>query len=87
MYDKLNLWSLVLAFATAIGAFGGFPEPPKAFAWFTQMKIFQWLVVFVLIYQGGGSQDPLFSIAVTGAVFVLYTVVRFFEAKDKEKDE
>ena len=83
---EIGLGKMVLAMATTIGAFGGFPDPPKAFSALTQYQFVQWMLVFVLIFQGGGSQDPLFSVAVTIATFLLYKFVRFFENDDVSDD-
>ena len=83
---EIGLLKVMVALATTIGAFGGFPDPPKAFSALTQYQIVQWMLVFVLIFQGGGSQDPLLSVVVTVATFLLYKVVRFFEHNDSSDD-
>ena len=79
---EVGLGKMIVAIATTVGAFGGFPDPPKAFSALTQYQIVHWMLVFVLIFQGGGSQEPLFSLAVTAATFMLYKFVRFFENDD-----
>lgn len=77
--SKYNLWGFVLAFATMLGAFGGFPQPPKAFLWLTSWKIVQWFLVFVLLYQGGTGQDPVFALIVTAITFVVYLFLKALE--------
>ena len=76
---NVGFWKLTLALATMIGAFGGFPDPPKAFTSLTQFQLVQWILVFVLIYQGGGGEDPLLSGALTVLAFVCYKILRYFE--------
>lgn len=77
-----GFWTILLVTATIVGAFGGFPEPPKAFSNLATFKPVQWALVFVLAYQGGAGQDPVLAAAATAATFVLYTVVRAFEQGD-----
>lgn len=60
---------IILAVATAIGAFGGFPAPPRVFMQLTQNEIVQWALVFVLIFQGGGAQDPKLCLLITAAMY------------------
>lgn len=77
----LMAWLTVMA--TATGAFGGFPEPPQILQTLASLTIFQWLMVFVLIYQGGGGQDLIFSVAATALTYVIYQVLGYF---DKEEE-
>ena len=53
----------LLALATGIGAYGGFPKAPKAFEKFAKTELAQWTLVFVLLYQGGAGQDVKFALA------------------------
>ena len=62
----------ILAMATGIGAYGGFPKAPPVFEKFKKKKLVQWLLVFVLLYQGGGSQDIKFTISVTIAMYIVH---------------
>lgn len=79
-----GFWTILLVTTTIIGAFGGFPEPPKAFSNLASFKPIQWGLVFVLAYQGGAGQDPILAAAATAVTFVLYTVVRAFEQGDAD---
>lgn len=76
---KTEFWTVVLVTCTILGAFGGFPEPPKVFLKLTKYQPVQWLLVFVLVYQGGAGQDPLLAIAATAITFVLYTLLTYME--------
>ena len=69
---KYTVDQLVLAAATAVGAYGGFPAPPPAFTELTKNEMVQWTLVFVLIYQGGGSQDLKLSLLMTAAMYAAH---------------
>ena len=62
----------LLALATGIGAYGGFPKAPKAFEKLAKTELAQWTLVFVLLYQGGAGQDVKFALAVTLAMYALH---------------
>ena len=67
-----SLSQLVLACATALGAWGGFPSPPRLFVEHsTQSEIVQLLLVWFLVWQGGGQQDTKLSALITGALYSL----------------
>ena len=66
---------LILAIATAIGAYGGFPVPPDNIAYLFQIEPVQWFLVYNLIYQGGGGADVQLSIMVTAAMYVFHKAV------------
>ena len=83
---KYGLWKFVLALATMLGAFGGFPEPPKAFNRLTQYKVVQWGLLFVLLYQGGAGEDPVFAGVITAVTFIIYTLFRTIEARGVNTD-
>ena len=64
-----NPYAYLLGLATALGAYGGFPDAPK---WFTALiehkylgQFFKLLMVFGLVYQGGGTQSFMFSLVIT----------------------
>ena len=69
---KYTVDQLVLAAATAVGAYGGFPTPPAAFTELTKNEMVQWALVYTLIYQGGGAQDPKLSLLMTAAMFAAH---------------
>lgn len=82
---QYNVWNLLLVSATVIGAFGGFPEPPKVFQNLASFQIVQWSLVFILAYQGGAGADPIFALAATLITMVLYKVVRAIENNDEDE--
>ena len=62
--------------ATGIGAFGGLPQPPKLFVDITQRyELLQWVLVYVLIWQGAGGYDEYLSLLGTISLFILYKLV------------
>jgi len=63
---------LILPLATAIGAYGGFPNPPRFFSELTQNEMFRWALVFVLVWQGGSGQDAKLAVLVTALMFALH---------------
>ena len=77
-----NLSNILTAFATLIGVFGGFPNPPKLFIKLTKFKLVQWLLVFILVYQGGGNEDIIFSLIMTFTLFIIYEILHYFENKE-----
>ena len=73
--DRINPYSrkqIALAFATLIGAFGGFPEPPRQFTELARNEWFRWLMVAILVFQGAGGQDPRLAAVVTAIGYVAY---------------
>ena len=63
---------IVLALATAVGAYGGFPQPPTVFQNLVKNEMVQWALVWVLIYQGGSGQDLTLATLVTAAMFAAH---------------
>lgn len=73
---------IMLALATGIGAYGGFPAAPAAFTKLAQNEIVQWALVFVLLYQGGAGQDIKFAAMVTVAMYVVHMVLKKMEERN-----
>jgi len=73
--DFLTVDTLQLPLATAVGAFGGFPAAPKLFQDLTQHMWFQWLMVFVLVWQGGSGQDATLAAVTTVVLFLVSRVL------------
>jgi hypothetical protein len=81
---KHGMWKLLLVTSTIVGAFGGFPTPPKAFLNLASYQVVQWGLVFVLAYQGGAGEDPMLAAMATAITFVLYKAVKALENNDDE---
>ena len=71
-----TLSQFVLPLATAIGAYGGFPDPPRFFSNLARNEIFRYVLLAVLIYQGGAGQDIKLSVLVTVIIFALTKAFR-----------
>ena len=70
LIPKYSVQQMVLVMATAIGAFGGFPQPPRVFSSLAQNELVQWALVFVLCYQGGSGQDVKMAALATAVMYV-----------------
>lgn len=66
------LATVLLAWAIAAN---GFPQPPYQFKGLVQNELFQYFLVFVLVYQGGGRQDVGMSLLVTVGMFLLTKIL------------
>ena len=56
IFSKPNsAWQL--AIATALGAYGGFPDPPSWWKNLSKRKEFQFLTLWILVFQGGGNAE------------------------------
>ena len=63
---------LILNLCTAIGAWGGFPDPPPFFtAAVNKFPLLKWVLLTVLIYQGGGEQDFQLAVEITVAIYIM----------------
>lgn len=79
MLDNINVLGysgkqLLLPLATAVGAFGGFPKAPAFFSELTNNEVGRYLVLFILIWQGGAGQDMKLALMVTALMYVLSQV-------------
>jgi len=83
---NFNLFEYILSFLTLFGAWGGFPTPPKFFTWLTAnvpflRYFFQWLMLFVLVYQGGSGQKAMLAAVTSTVFFFLFEFVKWIERK------
>tara|TARA_B100001105_G_C22366384_1_gene432838 strand:+ start:813 stop:1094 length:282 start_codon:yes stop_codon:yes gene_type:complete len=77
--------TVILNLCTAIGAFGGFPKPPQIFTNLVESyPITQWVLLALLIYQGGGEQDIRLAVELTVIIYVLTNILSANEKKDQE---
>jgi hypothetical protein len=89
LISQKSVKHLTTSFATGMGAFGGFPTPPKIFQDWLRNPYFQWFLVFVLIWQGGGggADFTYHNIVISiGTTFILYIAKQFLDSNyDKLK--
>ena len=57
------------AVLTALGAYGGFPQPPQWWSDLAQQDVFQFAALWVLVFQGNGKQDVTFTTIIAAGVF------------------
>lgn len=76
---QLSLKNYIHPLATVLIAWAiaanGFPQPPQMFRNLVQNELFQYFLVFVLVYQGGGRQDLGMSLMVTVGLFLLSKIL------------
>lgn len=66
--------------ATALGAWGGFPSPPKFWLDLIQSsELFKYFTMFILIWQGGGGTNARVSLAVTVLLYIIATFSQWRE--------
>ena len=66
---------IVITILTALGAWGGFPAPPKAFNRLVTNEVVQYLLVFVLLMQGGTGGNYKLAGLATGIMYVLHRIL------------
>lgn len=76
MVHRQQVWKEIIhPLATVIGAWGGFPEPPKFFKRLARNELFQYFLVFALVYQGGGGEDIATSLMVTVGLYLMTKIL------------
>ena len=76
--------TVILNLCTAIGAFGGLPQAPKIFTdTVNKYPMLQWVLMAVLIYQGGGEQDLQLACELTLVIYFVYNVLKSYEEKSE----
>lgn len=77
------------AFTTVLGTLGGFQSPPSWFKALSTTSIWQVLMATVLVYQGGGNLDFVYSLVVALVFYVCVNLSNYIEfgAAEEEKVE
>ena len=70
----MDIKQIVLALFTALGAYGGFPNPPKWWTKLTKFLIVRIICLWALIYQGGGNADITLTTITTIVIFGLFNL-------------
>lgn len=68
MFEKANH---VYALATVLGTLGGFQEQPDWFKSVAKTSLWQILMSSILVYQGGGNLDYMYSLVVAVVFYIL----------------
>ena len=66
-----NMKNWILAVFTALGAYGGFPDAPQWWKKLAKFQIFQYFVLWVLVYQGGGQEELIWTTVISLVVYIL----------------
>lgn len=82
-----NLGQWVLPLATALIAWGGWPKPPEIFVTLSQYELFQYLLVFILIWQGGAKQDVKTAIIATAIVYIISKMLEIGKMMQNMKNQ
>lgn len=75
---------LLLPFATCIIALGGFPSPPKMWSDMAKNPIFQYVALFVLVWQGGAKGDVSTALFTSAVFFAAVTLMKSWENKQAQ---
>jgi hypothetical protein len=70
----MNIKQIVLALFTALGAYGGFPNPPTWWKKLTKFLIVRIFCLWALIYQGGGNADIKLTTIITIIIFGFFNL-------------
>jgi len=77
---KQGLAIILGLLGTGIGAYGGMPTPPQTFLKIIEkFPILEWVLVYVLIWQGAGGFDEILSLFGTIIVYIIYTSIIYLE--------
>ena len=78
-----NLGKWILPLATALIAWGGYPEPPQVFVSLTRFELFRYMLLFILIWQGGAQQDFKTALIATA---IMYFITKILEIRQMIND-
>ena len=69
----------VTAIATAIGTLGGFQAAPEWFNTLSKTSVWNILMATVLVYQGGGNTDIVYSLVVATLFYLVIHLTKYVE--------
>ena len=86
MITENQIKKIPLALLTGIGAYGGFPTPPKWFQKMSKFRGFQFIVLWILVFQGGGGESILLTSIVSIVIYLIMEISKFIESKFKKEN-
>jgi hypothetical protein len=78
---KIIFIVFLLCLSTGVGAWGGFNSPPKVFTKLTKYGWFKFILVFTLIWQGGGGLNMFVTLMGTIAFYLLDYLLNRYETQ------
>ena len=81
MISNELLEAVPLAILTGLGAYGGFPQPPRWWQKLSNFKLMNFIVLWILIYQGGGRSHAILTSIISILIFTVMEVSKYFERK------
>jgi hypothetical protein len=81
-----NIKKYHVAIFTCIGALGGFPKLPKIIERIFENKLINWLMVYILIYQGGGNENIIVSSVITIILYIIFMLLYKYDKYNEKKN-
>jgi hypothetical protein len=72
---------LFLPLLTLLGAWGGFPDAPESFKFLTEISIFKYVFLWVLVMQGGAGSDFDLSLVAVILFYILTEGIKYLERR------
>lgn len=79
-FQGISMQELIYPFATVLLFLGPaiFPDPPRIlYAIAMRSSLFQWMLVYVLVWQGGAQRDIYTSFYITFAAYIITQLLNF----------
>ena len=73
--EYLNFQTLILPMATSMAAFGFNVPKPRIIEDLQKTVWFPWVLMFILVWQGGAGRDPVLAAITVLVMFVLARVL------------
>jgi hypothetical protein len=77
------LVKLIVPLLTLIGAWGGFPKPPKIFDKLVENTFVQYFLLWVLVMQGGARLDGDLALIAVLVFVSINETIKYFEQKSE----
>tara|TARA_A100001015_G_scaffold48600_1_gene53692 strand:- start:2187 stop:2585 length:399 start_codon:yes stop_codon:yes gene_type:complete len=82
MITENQIKKIPLALLTGLGAYGGFPTPPNWFQKMAKFRGFQFIVLWILVFQGGGGESILLTSIVSIFIYLIMEISKVIERKN-----
>jgi hypothetical protein len=85
LLGQFSQQQIILVLATMMGAFSKFPAAPQVVQNLMQHEIVQYVMLFTLLYQGGGAQNLQLCAMVTVGVYVAIKLLNKYQQPAAEE--